>query len=57
MKEITCAQQKKIERMRQKVVELYNLADSQRGDERSKTQRLWIKANNELDAYQDKVFK
>lgn len=53
---MTHAQQKKIERMRQNVVDLYNLADKQSGQQRSDTQAKWIKANNALDAYQDKVF-
>lgn len=50
------AQQKKVERMRQKVVDLYNLAAMQTGNQRSATQAKWIKANNALDAYQDKIF-
>lgn len=53
---MTYAQQKKIERMRQNVVDLYNLADKQTGPQRTATQAKWIKANNALDAYQDKIF-
>lgn len=53
---MTYAQQKKIKRMRQNVVDLYNLANKQSGSERTATQDKWIKANNALDAYQDKVF-
>lgn len=53
---MTHAQQKKIERMRQNVVDLYNLANKQSGQEQLATQAKWLKANKALDAYQDKVF-
>ena len=53
---MTYAQQKKIERLRQNAVDFYKSADKQSGQQQLATQAKWLKANNALDAYQDKVF-